>query len=294
MSAGDDKSDQELLQLILDAEEESFAEGNNPKQRSLDVPTRVMKRLGYLGYVFGQGAPPVLGRISAIHKSLYRPSDFAVGGLHGGIYMFRDVFCRFYIPIAYGTVAIDPFKLTDLSDNQLRWMASRPNDLERFIDVFADVFDFASGTYGLGDYKSPPKAAKEFFHLAGFQLQSVAATLSVAFDFRGAVQSAILGAELALKGGLVAAGHDADTLKDKFGHNKEKAANALAESFPKFDLTRVKGALGVMPPYVENRYSAQQPERREIGEIAMAAQFVAGEVMRSVADFSMKSKLQSN
>lgn len=293
MSTGDDKSDEDLLQLILEAEEESFAQGHDLKQRSWSVPSLVMKRLGYLGYVMsGHGSPPVLERIHALHRSLYRPKDFAVGGMHGGIFMFRDVFCRFYIPIGFGRFAIKPLELTDMSPNQLKWLASRPDNLNRYIDQFANVFDFAGGTYGLGDYKQPPKEAKDFFHLAGFQLQAAAATLSVAFDFGGAVQSAILGAELALKGGLVAASENPDTLKDKFGHNKEKAATALATAFPAFDNAGVQAALKLMPHYVENRYSPHQPGRRETGEIAMAAQFVAGEVMRSVCGFSMKSQMK--
>jgi hypothetical protein len=132
----------------------------------------------------------------------------AVGGIHGGIFMFRDVFARIDIPMAYGKVAIEPLKLTDLSDTQIKWLCSRSADLQMFLDQFTDIFDFAGSVATFGDYKRPTKEALEVFWLAAFQLQAAAAALSAAFDFRGAVQSAILGAELALKGGLAAIGAD--------------------------------------------------------------------------------------
>ena len=66
----------------------------------------------------------------------------------------------------------------------------------------------------------------EVFWLAAFQLRAAAAALSVAFDSRGAVQSAILGAELALKGGLAAIGADEKTRR-KHRHDLASAATAF-------------------------------------------------------------------
>ncbi len=292
MSAGDDKSDDELFRMILEAEDESFAEGHDPKSRSLDVPSRVMRKLGYIGYVMGgPGKPEVLKRIQAIHRSLYRRRDVGSGALHGGFFAFRGIYSQFYIPIMFGTVAIDPFKLTDLTENQLNWLASRETDLSRFLSQFADVFDFAGGTYGLADYKTPPREAHELFYLAGFQLQAAAAALCAAYDVRGAIQSSLIGTELALKGGLLAAGATAAELK-AIGHNRDKAAAEFAKAYSNFNLSEVHAAMRIMPPYVENRYSAAQPNRFETGEIAMSAQFIAGEVMRAVAGFSMITKME--
>jgi hypothetical protein len=80
-----------------------------------------MKKLGYVSFAFtGPGAPPVVETIVRLHRSLYRPSDLAIGGIHGGIFMFRDVFARLSIPLAFGRVAIDHFTLTDLSRMQLK------------------------------------------------------------------------------------------------------------------------------------------------------------------------------
>ena len=138
-----------------------------------------------------------------------------------------------------------------------------------------------------------PHAAQalELFYLSAFQLQSASATLNYAYDARGAIQSSILGAELALKGGILATGFEVERLKNEFGLNKNRAAEYLAAHFPKFELKGVVEALSVFPNYVENRYSKIQPERIQTGKIAMSAQFIAGEVMRSVTNFSIASTL---
>jgi hypothetical protein len=112
----------------------------------------------------------IVNRIASAHSALYRRSDLAAGGIHGGIFMFRDVFARIDIPMAYGKVAIEPLTLTDLSDIQIRWLCSRPADLQMFLDQFTDIFDFAGSFATFGDYKRPSKEALEVFWLAAFQL----------------------------------------------------------------------------------------------------------------------------
>jgi hypothetical protein len=111
--------------------------------------------------------------------------------------------------------------------------------------------------------------------------------LSVAFDFRGAVQSSLLGAELALKGGLAAIGASKNDSK-KHGHNLASAATAYAVVKTDLDLPRILSAIRRMPPYVENRYSPTQPSRVETGHIAMGAQYIAGEVMRQITGYSIR------
>lgn len=284
-----DPTDEQLQSLIVAADDEALQEGTEPRQRPFSVIPKVMEKLGYKEFVFGgQGTLPIVDKIAALHRTLYRPSDLAIGGIHGGIFMFRDVFARVYVPIAFGHAAIDPFTLTDLSSNQLGWLGTRKYDLHMFLDQFMDIFDFGGGIGNYANYKTPPKEALEFFWLAAFQLQGAAASLSVAFDSRGAVQSALIGTELALKGGLAAAGEDKATIR-KHGHDLTSAAKAFGSKQSNFDLDRALRAISRMPPYVENRYSPDQPSRIETGHIVMGAQYVAGEVMRQIAGYSIRS-----
>jgi hypothetical protein len=284
-------SERELMGLIVEADDAALADGIEPRGRPIAVIANVMKRLGYDGYILaGAGTPEIVEKIQALHRSLYRPSDLGVGGIHGGIFMFRDVFARINVPMMFGTVQVDPLKYTDLEPKQLAWLRTRPADFHAFIDQFIDIFDFAGGIGNFGDFKTPPKVALEIFWLAAFQLQAAAAALSMAFDFRGAVQSSLIGAELALKGGLAALGYsEAD--RKRCGHDLETIAFKLSEARPQFDLERVKAVITRLPHYVENRYAAVQPGRIETGHIAMGAQYIAGEVIRHVTDFSIRNIL---
>src|ERR1041385_2736943 len=286
-----DVSDDELFKLVVEADDEALGEGAPPKGRGILTIQKVMKRLGYQGYVLaGRGTPAIVHKIKAMHSSLYRPADLGMGGIHGGIFMFRDVFCRIYIPVMYGTVGLDPFTLTDMSQQQLRWLGSRPGDMHAFIDQFVDIFDFAGGIAPLGDFKTPPQEALELFWLAAFQLQAAAAILSVAFDFRGAIQSALIGAELALKAGLAAQGID-EAGRKKHGHNLQSAALAFATAHSGFDINLVEQTLSTMPAYVKNRYSPTQPNRQQTGHIVMGAQYVAAEVMRQLTLLSARTTM---
>jgi hypothetical protein len=162
--------------------------------------------------------------------------------------------------------------------------------LAAFHDQFIDIFDFA-GTMGrLGDYKMPPKEAQELFQLASFQLQAAAAALSVAFDFRGAIQSCLIGTELSLKAGLAAQGAD-EKVRRKHGHDLASAAKAFSMGSQAFDLDLVLRTIQRLPQYVENRYSPEQPDRMAVGHIVMGAQYVAGEVARQIGEFSIRSAL---
>ena len=173
-------SDEELLKLIIIADDEELAAGTVPKARSLKVVPKVMERLGYKSFVLlGQHADPTAKRIFELHESLYRISDLSIGALHGGVFMFRDVFARIYIPIVSGRVSVNPFKLTDLTAAQIRWLLSRPGDVEVFLDQFTDIFDFAGGIGPCAQFNPPPEESLEIMRLAAFQFQAAAATLLI-------------------------------------------------------------------------------------------------------------------
>lgn len=88
-------ADSKLFDLVIAADEEALSEGLSPEQRAMATVSKIMKQLGYASFAMaGAATPAIVQRIQAIHRSLYRGSDLAVGGIHGGIFMFRDVFAR--------------------------------------------------------------------------------------------------------------------------------------------------------------------------------------------------------
>lgn len=284
-------SDRDLLTLILAADDEALTEGDDPKQRSLSVIPKVMEKLGYTSFIMaGSAAPPLVKRIVDLHGKLYRPEDVGVGGVHGGVFMFRDIFVRVSIPIIYGRVSIDPIALAEFSPHQVRWLHSRPKELHAYLDQFTDIMDFAGAIAPFAGYSSLSAAPLKVLWLSAFQLQAAAAALTAAFDFRGAVQSALIGAELALKSGLTFVGASEKQKRDH-GHNLASAAKAFSKTQSGFDLDRVLTTLAKFPAYVANRYSPTQPSRIETGHIVMGAQYVAAEVVRQMTGYSFRSAM---
>ena len=281
-------TDQELFDLILQLENELLAEGMDPKHRALHVPIKVMELLGYKSFVVtGHNSPEVLQRIRSLHKQLYRPRDVAAGGVHGGVFMFRGIAAAVHIPIVFGAVGINPFDYCDLSSRQIEWLQSDAKQAEEYVETFCDLFDLAGCISSLADYEQPTGRARDLFGLAAFQLQGSSASLCVAFDGRGAVQSALIGAELSLKGALAAKGKSEAQLKS-YRHDLSKLVTEVKKLYPAFEVGAVRSRMHGLPKLVPNRYSSDQPTRMETGKIVMASQFIAGAVARAVTGGSLR------
>ena len=285
-------SDQAIWELISTIEDELLADGLDPKQRHFQLPIKAMERLGYTSFALsGPHEPALLRRIRAIHQTLYRTKDVAVGGLHRGAFVFRGIAVEVRVPMFFGSVRIHPIEHIDLSPRQKEWLASDPEQVEAYLSTFCDIFDFAASLYSFDGYSEPPDAAMHLLGLAAFQLQGASATLCVAFDERGAIQSSLVGAELALKAALAGNGASDADLKG-YGHDLERLANAVTGVYESFELTSVKARMRVLPKLVENRYSSAQPSRMETGEIVMASQYIAGAVARALTGGCLRARLR--
>jgi hypothetical protein len=288
-------TDEELFILIVKADKIGFDKGEDPKARSLRTVERVMDHLGHRKYISGgANVHPLVPRIQNIINELYRPNDIGIGAVQLGAFMFRDVFARVIVPIIFGRPQIDLLQLIDLNSMQKRMLSADPMQLQSYCDQFADLYDFAYGRDDIDKMGWTNLECRNFMGLAHFQLQASAAIITGAFDFRGAVQSALVGTELILKAGLLASGVDKKRLRI-LGHDLQSLANELVHHKTSFDLHRVQHSISRFPQYVPNRYSAQQPTRREIGHIIMSAQYIASEVVRqfSSRNFRIDSGMTS-
>ncbi|MEX6507237.1 hypothetical protein [Jiella sp. M17.18] len=288
----DSLSDEELLYLVGTTDKELFDAGRDIRQRDWEVPNAVMKKLGYASFVIaGAGTPVILERIRAIFASIYRSQDLAVGG-HIGVFMYRDVFARFSIPHCYGRVSINPFDFVDLTRIQLRMIQVETEEYSRYIDQFCDVADIQ---YGLQKRRRSYKDAEvlhRFLGLSRLHLHAAAAILTGGYDYRGAVQAGLLATELALKAGAAASGLTEREIKDRFAHKVAQTAQFLGDVWPSFDVARVQRVIAGQPPYVINRYSAEQPNRRDVGHLVMGAQFIVSEVVRQTSDQDFRRGLK--
>lgn len=286
--------DQQIWELISAIEDELLAEGLDPKERHFHLPIRAMERLGYTSFALsGPDEPTLLRRIRATHETLYRTKDVAIGGLHRGAFMFRGIAVEIQVPLILGSVRIDPFEYNDLSPRQREWLVSEPEQVEAYVSTFCDIFDFSASLYSFDGYERPPDGATHLLSLAAFQLQGAGATLCAGFDERGAIQGSLVGAELALKAALAGNGANDANLKG-YGHDLQRLAKAVGNVYSEFDLTSVTARIRPLPKLVDNRYSAQQPNRMETAHIVMTCQYIAGAVARALTGGSLRARLRSN
>ena len=203
----DDIEDEDLLYMVGMADKELFLQGRDIRQRDWEIVTKVMKQLGYThGFIrAGVGKPKIVQRIEDTFHSIYRKQDVASGG-HIGVFMYRDIFARIGVPYVYGEVEFNPFNFVELTPVQLRIIQTEPEEINKFLDQFADVADVQ---YGVEQIKKPYVAMElvvRFIDLSRLHLHAAAAVLTGGYDGRGAVQGALLATELALKAGAAAHG----------------------------------------------------------------------------------------
>ncbi len=282
----------DLLVLIHDMEDELLEGGKDPKDRALAVPIEVRKKLGGEFPAFGPATDPVLERIRNLHKPFYRDRDIASGGNHGGAFMFRGIATMILPPIIYGNGEINLFDWNDLNDCQMKWLQSDQSDLNAYKSTCCDICDFSILFSPVNDSSSPPQDSVKFLQLALFQLQGASTTLCHALDVRGSIQSALLGAELALKGALRGKGYTEDQLKQSpYGHNLNNLVEKVGEELEGYDKDKALQQCHDLPQLVENRYTDDQPNRIEAGKIVMSCQFIAGEVARVLTNWRLCNNL---
>lgn len=285
----------ELESLAVEVDEEGLALGEEPKQRAFMNVLRMTQRLGLNGVILGgSNAPPIIKRIHAANDRMFRVIDKREGGVHLGFFMFRDFFAKLSVPMVFGSPHIDFVKQLDLSDDQKRWMGTDPEAMASFNDQAIDLFDFAYGYMEFGHTQPVPDRARELIYRSHIYLEAAAATATSAYDFRGTLQSALIGAEMALKAALVCHGVSDEELRRKFGHSLSKSAEKVGIAYPDFDSDRVIRAVSGFPDFAQSRYGGPQPNRQETGHILMKSQYIASEVTRLFTDRNLRADGQKD
>lgn len=291
-NVNDPQYQSKVLELLVEADNEGLAEGEDPSQRAFKNIMRVMKKLDIDGYVLaGVGQPPEIDLINALQREfMFRENDIAEGGLHFGAFMFRDLFARLSVPIIFGSPALNPFDHLDFSENQKRWLAEDEASVKTLNDQFLDLLDLAYGVLEAGHEIKLPERSRTLLALSHYQLEASAGALCRSYGFTGSTQGALLAVELASKAALLRFGLVEDQLKRRpFGHDLSALTEKLAENAPDFDLDRVQRCIESFPDYVGNRYDATQPTRRDAGSIVMKCQFIVSEIIRQISHRNIRS-----
>lgn len=273
----------ELRRRVIEHDSRLIAEGHAPFQRPLSVSMAIAREIGVTWTLGPDGSDPVTDAVHEIYRELYRPQDLYMPPIHVGAVMFRDVFFRLLVPVAFGTVAIEPFGLVDgMPETQKRWMASEPAELGRFIDQAVDLFDFG---YGLDDFSkmhAGKEEAVDLLKLGRAHLEAAANACVGSVDPYAVAQNALIAAELLMKGALRAAGCGEAELK-AIGHDLVALGAAFSAREPAADAALIGKVCASLPRLVTHRYRRLDLGRVQIGDVVMKAQYLAGEVMRRLS-----------
>lgn len=287
----DQLSEEQILHIVNETDAELFRAGVEINRRRWEVPHHVMQRLGcYAFVVAGVGKPQVLERIEAAFRSIYRKQDFAMGG-HIGVFMYRDVFARIAVPQIFGPSVFNPLQFVDLSPVQLRNLQNGPDEMGTFLDQICDVTDVEYGSGSLNLPFAKMELVGRFIGRARTHLHAAAAILTGGYDCGGAVQTAVLATELALKSAAAAQGLGEDEIRKRFRHDLRGLVDFAALAWSAFDSARVQRVISCQPDYVRNRYSSAQPDRLVVGHRVMGAQFIVAEVVLQLSDRDFRTGL---
>lgn len=235
----------------------------------------------------GPQKSPFIERVSALHRQFYRKSDLTAG-IYSGLACHLDMFFRVKVPIIFGAVKFDLFDATDITEYQRARLNINKLEENQFIDAAIDVFDIGGCLMPFDKFSQPQGEAGSYYQLSALHNQAAAATAIGAYDLRGAVQSALLCAELAIKAALLMVGKDSNFIKNSIGHNLKRALPHLRQD-ARFEVDEMEELLAKLPDFVISRYKNEHRTRVEIAEIVLSAQRILALVARGYSQHSMRN-----
>lgn len=211
-----------------------------------------------------------------------------VGPRFTGVFLFQNVFWRVVIPIVMGTrsvSALDALRMMPLETKGL--LSSRRNDLREYLKLWADCLDYDVGYQTASRSVTGGSFLGEMIESTERELTSAVADLCQQRPNAKAAHSSRDATEKALKAYLCHhAGLTRDEAKNKLGHNLSKVVQEVRLCTSSSSLALAQIDLDAFAPY-EDRYSSNKYSREQLWRAYRVAQFVAGEVLRSITGRNM-------
>lgn len=287
------------IRQILDNIEEAvvaldlrlFERGVDIEHRFNLVVIELLKMMGFLTTattIYERSKEQI--EIENVLKRFYRPQDLAAGG-HIGVFMYRDIFARIRPPRAVGIVKIAPLDWVDLTPLQKKTIINEQENLRVFLEQFWCSMDIQSYYNFIPDKLENFELARKFIELARFNIHSSAAILTGGYDFRGAAQSSILAIELSFKAILAASGQAEIEIKRKCGHDIMLARAMAVQCNPAIESILPSYLFEGIPRLVDNRYGNDMICKRDTGSIAMIAQIVLANIVRTLTGRSYTDQI---
>jgi len=275
---------EELRTIVLEIDEEMRQEGIPVEQRSVRLRRRLSNRLKSWSLY----ETPEQRAASEILESLYPQGALGFKHTYTGAFYYKDVIYPLGVGTVFGRVTIKPEKfIVGLSPDRWYQLKSDPSAYGRYIDQCRDVADLSLGLDDLRQQGIQTPALNRLEAGVGhLQSASEAATGRIAKD--GIMHSTFLGAEVLLKGALLAAGLPDSKLRS-IGHNYSTLVTELCKTFPEVNKAALVRAGSFLPKSVSERYEHMEYSTEAAGFGIMACQFIGGEVCRLLTKRDLRS-----
>lgn len=277
----------ELLDVIQQVDDDLLAEEVDVRNRPIRAGSPISVKLE-LPIMLDAAIDPIAAVIKHYYDLVYGKDHLAIGPLHVGALMIRDMFEEVYVPHIFGSVRIDAWDHVHRLDRQRLNLlgALFPHELKVCGDQIADIFDFA---FAVEDQRLSEPRARELLWLCKEQIEGACRTLLGSFSRRVAIQGSCYAVELVGKAALVQSGGSDNEIRS-LGHNLDKIFRDLPETFPGPDYDRIRWAIKQLPNVIDERYSFDGLARCRIGHTVRCSQYILGEMGRSFSDRDMRGE----
>ena len=255
-------------------------------------PFRAATDLLGRNFSMGPGGNPRVREITAAYEAEFPETRASWLGMGVGLAASVDQVRRAVMPVAFGTVPLEPWQALGFS-NKAEWWHWCREDRDIAAETcfaFADLLDFS---YGVDELQGTRQNAQTLWRMAASNLADAASTLPTAFSVDAVLQPICMVAELSLKAALVFNGADTDAIRREFGHNLAGLAERLSREPPHRDDPLLQSAIATFPRYVASRYAPAGLTRLHVVRLALAAQFVAASTVRRLTDRDVAAQFEA-
>lgn len=284
-------SDEELLLMIDEVDRYLHSQGLNLSARQFRCVVEVCRKLGHI-YSIGVVKDPFVEHLHNLARNFFRPKDGGAPSIFTGL-MTHIGFCfQVHVPMIFGHVSVQPFDHTDATEWQLKRIYRIREDFDVCFMQVCDVWDIGTQLAPLDDKERLTGRVAELFDLAAFHLTAAVSTVSQRTANRGAAQSALVSAELAIKSVHLHSGRPEEWIKKHMSHDLSKDLHEVQGKFGE-DYLIVLDAVKKLPPLVAERYGNIELEALKIAELVIIAQKILGAVSRSFCGYGHLQKFQT-
>ncbi len=276
---------------------ESWLEAFNKKSSDEGVPYRTRPFLALRAWSIEHSVSISLTSDMAKHvfdwfQRNSAPQSHAIGALFTGIFFYDVYFWPINIPIAYGTVSLEPFvALRNMPESVISRLRNESIARLAFLGCWADCVDYGFGRDDLQKNRKLSSFAEQLFTAADAQIDATVALLLEHRPNSKAMDCARMATEIVLKAFL--ATHDALTERGAkgIGHDLTSALDACIRANPNTELAVLSGSISAFPP-IESRYQGTSFTLDQLWSAYATAQFAASAFVRSVTDRNMRRTIE--